>query len=81
MKNAYLVQILEGLPREMTTHTVFVTLDAQKAKTWVSRFNSIVDANKERLTNVDLDKTTAPFLHDYIVYDDPIAQYKEVKLR
>ena len=64
------------------TSTVFATLDKKEVTSWVNRFTKIIDRNRDRLLAFDIDcELVLPFWHDYIVYEDPIAMFTEVKLK
>lgn len=81
MKPLYLITITTSLWGDIWIIPHFATLDKEKAEKWVERFNRIVEDNRERLNNFDLNSSdNTPFWHDYILYENPWSSLKEIKL-
>lgn len=78
----YIVKIATGQCEDYYEAFQFATTSKGKAERWVERFNKIIDDNRERITDSELDSDyNSLFWHNYIVYEEPAALIEETELR
>lgn len=79
----YQVEIRSGeYLEEYYYTTIFCTLDLCKAERWVNKYNTIIKNNKKRLKNFKFTSyTNEPLWYQSIVYENPVASFKEVEMR
>jgi hypothetical protein len=82
MKTMYLVMIATGSYDDYYENPEFITDDKDAANVWVARLNKIINENRGRLRNFDLNSSKKlPFWYDNILLHDAQAQISEVPYR
>lgn len=82
MQKIYIAAIVTGDQYDNSTHNIFATEDKQRVEKWIERYNKIINDNKKRINDFDIEsESPTPFMYDEIQYNDPIAIMREVELR
>lgn len=87
MKNkVYIVVITEGYGMSYREYNQFSTQTKSYAEKWVKQFNRVVENNEERCKSfiqsdsyINSEKEFS--IHEYIVYQQPVASIEELELR
>ena len=80
-KKIHIVIIRSGEYEDVIEKLIFATFNKNKAYRYIVRFNKIVNNNKDRLFNHNVDiNYNLPFMFDWIVYEKPRAIIKTINL-
>ena len=82
-ENLYLVVVATGSYDDYFENIKFATEDEEKALLWVSKFNKIIEENKDRINNYcfTLEQEKEPFWYDFIQYYEPNALIRKTELK
>lgn len=79
----YLVVVATGCYDDYIENVIFVTNDKDKADSWVTRYNKIIDDNLDRIREFPIQdpENDEPFWYWLINYQDPFAKVIESEYR